>query len=200
MGKKNIKEALADETNIIVDSVIESSVDCIIGGFPCQDISIGNNNASGLAGEHSGLFWQLVNTLRMVRPKYALLENVAALFQRQRRKDMGGILAALADIGYNIEWDCISSSSIGAPHHRARAFFLAHFDGDRLKRHFPQKMEREQAFSWCASFRNIEDVSQLSDLYPSQLCRGAHGTSKRLHGIGNGNPPQIIKQVMSNLK
>jgi DNA-cytosine methyltransferase len=49
-------------------------IDLIIGGSPCQDLSIAGNRA-GLNGERSGLFWEYVRILREVNPKYFLLEN-----------------------------------------------------------------------------------------------------------------------------
>lgn len=39
MVSQSIEKALADETNILVNRIIEQGVDGIVGGFPCQDIS-----------------------------------------------------------------------------------------------------------------------------------------------------------------
>lgn len=49
--------------------------DVVIGGFPCQDLSINKANRRGLKGERSGLFWQLVWALKEVQPRYFLVEN-----------------------------------------------------------------------------------------------------------------------------
>lgn len=35
-------------------------VDLLIGGSPCQDLSIAKQNRQGLRGERSGLFWKAV--------------------------------------------------------------------------------------------------------------------------------------------
>ena len=64
--------------------------DAIAAGFPCQDLSNAGKRA-GLAGKRSGLFWEVVRAVRMVRPRVVLLENVAALLQR----GMGTVLGAL---------------------------------------------------------------------------------------------------------
>ena len=53
-------------------------IDLLIGGSPCQDLSIAGNRA-GLEGERSGLFWHYVRLLRTCKPKYFLLENVASM-------------------------------------------------------------------------------------------------------------------------
>jgi len=55
-------------------------IDLIIAGTPCQDLSIANNNATGLSGEKSSLFYSFVDILNYVRkinPEIKfLLENV----------------------------------------------------------------------------------------------------------------------------
>ena len=55
----------------------EGFADVVAGGFPCQDVSCAGKRA-GITGERSGLYRELVRTLRMVRPRYGLLDNVAA--------------------------------------------------------------------------------------------------------------------------
>ena len=155
---------------------------------------------TGLAGQRSGLFWDMVRTVGMVRPRYWLLENVAALFQRERQSDMGAVLGAVASLGYNIEWDCVGAGTVGAPHHRARAYILANPRGARGERQFPHKIQRQPEFSWCENVRRLEDLRERPDLYPPQLCGGGIRVTERLHAIGNGNPPCVIRELTRNLK
>ena len=54
-------------------------VDLLIGGSPCQDLSISKKNRKGLEGERSGLFWEFVRVLRLCKPKWFILENVASM-------------------------------------------------------------------------------------------------------------------------
>ena len=96
-------------------------VDCIIGGFPCQDISYAGRGA-GLAGERSGLFFEAVRLVRELQPRAVVLENVAALLTR----GLDRVLGTLAEIGYDAEWHCIPAAAVGAPHIRDRVFVLAH--------------------------------------------------------------------------
>lgn len=49
--------------------------DMVIGGSPCQDFSTLNRTRNGLDGTKSHLFWEYVRALRVVKPKYFLLEN-----------------------------------------------------------------------------------------------------------------------------
>ena len=54
-------------------------IDLLIGGSPCQDLSLANANREGLNGSRSGLFWEYVRILREVNPKYFVLENVNSM-------------------------------------------------------------------------------------------------------------------------
>ena len=54
-------------------------IDLLIGGSPCQDLSIAKKNRKGLDGERSGLFWEYVRILKEVKPKYFILENVNSM-------------------------------------------------------------------------------------------------------------------------
>lgn len=53
--------------------------DIVMGGFPCQDLSIAKRNRTGLYGKRSGLFWELVRAINEVEPKYFLVENNASM-------------------------------------------------------------------------------------------------------------------------
>jgi len=51
----------------------------LIGGSPCQDLSIAKKNREGLEGSRSGLFWEYVRLLKEIKPKYFILENVNSM-------------------------------------------------------------------------------------------------------------------------
>lgn len=104
-------------------------VDILCGGFPCQDLSVAGRGA-GLAGEKSGLWFELLRLIRALRPRIVVLENVPALLTR----GMGVVLGGLAASGYDAEWSVLSAASVGAPHRRERLFIIAylpHSDGGR---------------------------------------------------------------------
>lgn len=65
--------ALKDSTNGYYE------FDLLIGGSPCQDLSIAKRDRKGLDGERSGLFWEYVRILNEVKPKYFILENVNSM-------------------------------------------------------------------------------------------------------------------------
>jgi DNA (cytosine-5)-methyltransferase 1 len=97
------------------------SADIVCGGFPCQDISQAGKGA-GLAGSRSGLFYELLRVVRLVGPRYIVLENVAAITYR----GMDDVLGALAKAGYDAEWACIPAAAVGACHQRDRWWCVAY--------------------------------------------------------------------------
>jgi DNA (cytosine-5)-methyltransferase 1 len=99
-------------------------VDLICGGFPCQDISIAGNGR-GLQGERSGLWFEVARIVREIRPRFLLVENVAALAHR----GLDRVLGDLAWLGYDAEWSVLSACAVGAPHPRERMFVVAYRDG-----------------------------------------------------------------------
>jgi hypothetical protein len=81
--------------------------DIICAGFPCQDISYAGEGA-GLAGARSGLWREVVRAVRVVGPRFTILENVAALLNR----GMGTVLGDLAEVGHDAEWHCIPAAPL----------------------------------------------------------------------------------------
>ena len=63
---------------------IEHKIDLLIGGSPCQDLSIAKKDRKGLDGERSSLFWEYVRILQFVKPKYFILENVNSMPKEAR--------------------------------------------------------------------------------------------------------------------
>jgi DNA (cytosine-5)-methyltransferase 1 len=175
-------------------------VSIVTGGFPCQDVSHAGTGA-GLAGERSGLWRAMADTVRMVRPDYAVVENVAALLER----GMGEVCGDLADIGYNSEWDCISAAELGAPHHRDRVFIVADAASNRLERNVcetaPQAIfdrPPKTLATWDAPSSPFRDWRKL--LAETRPCRMAYGLpgrldKKLLHALGNAVVPQIAEWI-----
>ena len=60
-------------------------IDLLIGGSPCQDLSIAGNRA-GLSGERSSLFFKYVEALNTIKPKWFLLENNVGMPQEAYEK------------------------------------------------------------------------------------------------------------------
>ena len=100
---------LGDVRELDKESLEALSIDLLIGGSPCQDLTIINQNRTGLSGAKSGLFWEYVRVLKITKPKYFLLENVASM----KNVDKAIITEALG-----VEPILINSSVVSAQHRR----------------------------------------------------------------------------------
>ena len=101
--------------------------DVITGGFPCQDISVAGGREGITEKSRSGLFYELMRVIRLVRPKFVIMENVAAILNN----GLDIVLGELSQAGYDAEWSIISASSLGACHRRSRWWLVAYPNGFR---------------------------------------------------------------------
>ncbi len=118
-----------DDVCSLSKRVLPATIDIIYGGFPCQDISVAGNGR-GLAGERSGLVFELLRLVKECSPSYVFLENVPAIRTRGGER----VAKELARQGFDCRWDVVSAEEIGAPHKRERWFLLAHLNRARLQK------------------------------------------------------------------
>lgn len=77
-GAKNIGDVdFADTDNL-------PSFELLIGGSPCQDLSIARSKREGLDGHESGLFYKYLEILQDKKPKYFILENVNSMPESEK--------------------------------------------------------------------------------------------------------------------
>ena len=81
-----------------------SNIDLLIGGSPCQDLSIAKKGRKGLSGDRSGLFYEYVRILKDVKPKFFILENVNSMPKEEKET----ITKELFFVGRDIkDWEII---------------------------------------------------------------------------------------------
>lgn len=164
------------------------SVDAICGGFPCQDISNMGGRA-GLNGDRSGLWSEYARLIRELRPRYVIVENVAAMLGL----GMGTVLGDLAALGFDCEWHCIPAGYVGAPHERDRLWIVA-YAASQPGVHKPDfgktaQRLRDDANTWRAS---------PWDEAKPRVCRMEDGPSDRVdrtEECGNAVVPQIPELI-----
>jgi DNA (cytosine-5)-methyltransferase 1 len=136
--------------------IFAGRVDGIIGGFPCQDLSVAGKGAGISAGKRSGLWWEYLRLIEEIRPGWVFIENVSGLlgFPNESESDsdmepgdadhgkpsegtfrnLDAVLGPLSEIGYDAQWISLRASDLGAPHQRLRVFVLAYPNGDSWER------------------------------------------------------------------
>lgn len=106
-------------------AALETRIDVICGGFPCQDISVAGRSA-GLAGADSGLWFEYARLIRHVRPAWIVIENSPRL----RTLGADRVLSDLEESGYACWPIVVGAIHAGSPQIRKRAFVIAHSKGD----------------------------------------------------------------------
>lgn len=112
-------------------------VDLIVGGWPCQDLSVAGQRA-GLAGQRSGLFFEFMRLVDELSPEWLLAENVPGLLSAGCKPKceggcvpthggaMGTVVGALANRGYGFAWRVLDAQYIGLAQRRKRVFIVGH--------------------------------------------------------------------------
>ena len=171
-----------------VEKASYPNADVIAAGFPCQDLSNAGKRA-GLSGQRSGLWREVMRAVRVVRPLYIVLENVAALLSR----GLGTVLGDLASDGYDAEWDCIPASHFGAPHGRDRWYALAYPQrGERWQEPYCGALGRmgreQQSFPWDRDWQGaLREFRGMDD--------GTAYRVDRIDCLRNGLVPQIPEAI-----
>lgn len=81
IAQKNWKDIweVGSVVGLLESGWIDEPIDLLIGGSPCQDLSIAKKGRQGLAGERSGLFYEFVRIKNELKPKWFVLENVNSM-------------------------------------------------------------------------------------------------------------------------
>lgn len=95
-------------------------VDVISGGFPCQPFSAAGKRLG--ADDPRNMWPATIECVRIIRPRYVFLENVAGLVTSGY---LGTILGDLAESGFDCRWKILSAAELGAPHKRDRLWIVA---------------------------------------------------------------------------
>lgn len=147
---------LGDITLVRGDEI--EPVDCIIGGSPCQDLSVAGKRA-GLSGARSGLFMEQIRIVKEMRrkygkPRYMVWENVPGAFSSNRGEDFRIVLEEIVKVvdesatvpqppkgkwahagcvvgdGYSVTWRVHDAQFWGVPQRRRRIALVTDFGGE----------------------------------------------------------------------
>jgi DNA (cytosine-5)-methyltransferase 1 len=154
---------------------------------PCQDFSNAGLQRGGTegSGTRSSLLWECRRAIVAKRPKYLLLENVAALVSQKFLPLFNKWQAELASYGYSNFAEVLNAKDFGVPQNRERVFLVSILGGDSY--HFPKPFKLEKRLKDVLE-ENVEEKYYLGD---KALTYIAHRVSENDNGGGyckiNGN-------------
>jgi len=159
--------------------------DLVIGGFPCQDLSVAGK-MKGLDGERSGLWFEMLRVIDATKPAGVFIENVVGI----RKRGLSTVVRGLTELGYNVVWSPLAAAHVGAPHRRSRMWIYA--------RHEEARGENMSLRGAAASIweRNSGDFEPWERGVPRVLPKGRYpGRVQRLKAIGNAVVPECARQA-----
>lgn len=124
-------KALGDITKIdwqqVKNNVGGQEIDLFTYSSPCQDISQAGKQMGLKEGSdtRSALLWRVADAVEVLRPKYLLQENVAALVSEKFMPDFQKWLDKLSSLGYVSRWARLNAKDYGVPQNRDRVFCLS---------------------------------------------------------------------------
>lgn len=139
--------ALGDITKIDWHEVKRSlegrEVDLFTYSSPCQDISQAGKQMGLQEGSdtRSALLWRVADAVEVLRPKYLLQENVAALVSQKFMSDFQKWLDKLSSLGYVSRWARLNAKNYGVPQNRDRVFCISMRKDVAFDYQFPEPFE-----------------------------------------------------------
>jgi len=150
-------KALGDITKIdwqqVKNNVGGQEIDLFTYSSPCQDISQAGKQMGLKEGSdtRSALLWRVADAVEVLRPKYLLQENVAALVSEKFMPDFQKWLDKLSSLGYVSRWARLNAKDYGVPQNRDRVFCLSMRKDVAFDYQFPDPIPLK---------RKLEDVLQ----------------------------------------
>lgn len=206
---QRIKDGILDKAPIFGDirafirdgfaSAYSGLVDVVSAGFPCQPFSEAGLRRGG--DDERNMWPETIECIRVVKPRYAFLENVPGLLTHEYGRR---IFRDLAECGLDARWRRLSGAELGAPHKRDRVWIVAYPKSERWPRLLPLDLEK------CVKEVNSQDRESIAlDTYGSDYKwndpesysespflgddDGVANIVDRLEAAGNGQIPIVVK-------
>ena len=158
-------------------------VDVMIGGFPCQDLSVAGRR-KGFSGERSVLAFEFLRVAESLQPRWIVLENVPGLLSSNGGRDFARLIDEVVGCGYGVAWRILDARYFGVPQRRRRVFIVARRADSQ---HDPRSASRlalralfesgsgDTSSGWQAW---TETTRSVGDGAPSGSVVGSHGDAR----------------------
>ena len=158
----------------------------LVGGFPCQAFSIAGKRL-GFDDTRGTLFFEIARILKDKQPKYFILENVKGLISHNSGQTFRTIIATIAELGYDCQWNVLNSKNFGVPQNRERVYIVGHLRG----------ISRPEVFSFRESNSNSNETSEKDNITRTITTTHAHSWGWNISYVINQltNPPHSGQRV-----
>ena len=194
----NLKHAVIEgDIDTSLDS-LPNNTDVVIGGFPCQDVSI-NGIHQVENGSRTVLYRQMIEVILRVRPRIFVAENVKGLLQSHGRRLFDMMMNDFRSTEYTVNHHLYRASDYGVPQVRERVFIVGTDDGREFTHPEPcftipvtarealldlESLAEDRSFAhiWSKAARSPEQGNrQLNGAKPSTTIRAEHHGNSQFH-------------------
>jgi DNA (cytosine-5)-methyltransferase 1 len=141
-----------------MDSIPERT-DVLIGGFPCQDVSV-NGKRAGVNGKRTGLYKAMIEGIKKAKPKIFVAENVKGLLMKDGGASIRQVVSDFEELGYRVCYELLDAANFGVPQTRERVIIIGVSDNDRKFEHPKPVLKKD---SWVTAKAAIEDLKLLAE-------------------------------------
>ena len=156
------------------------SADIVIGGFPCQDISV-NGKGAGVDGKRSGLYRAMVEVVSRVQPKIFIAENVKGLLMKHNAGSLDRVLKDFKALGYDITFQLYNAADYGVPQTRERVIIvgtLPQASGFTPPTPTHSKLERISARQAIDDLAKVDEDEKFKHVWSRANISGEQGNRK----------------------
>lgn len=140
--------------------VLPKKADIVIGGFPCQDISV-NGKRAGVAGKRSGLYRAMVDVIARLKPKAFVAENVKGLLMKYNAESLRQVMEDFGGLGYTLSCLPYRAADYSVPQNRERVFIVGVPKNSRtpFKPPVPERLKDE----WMSASEAVADLEDTPE-------------------------------------
>lgn len=169
--EKNHKGSIGlctDITEITKEEILRTinyqNVDVVVGGPPCQGMSIAGPRK--LHDPRNKLYLSFIRIVEELQPKAFVIENVPGLVSLFKGAIKDSILEEFNRIGYTVNYQILNAADYGVPQLRKRVFFVGLKNGKKFV--FPEpKILFEN--DWITAEEATSDLPLLEDSLGNEI-------------------------------
>jgi len=163
----------------------EGDADVVVGGFPCQPMSV--------AGKRKGtdddryLWPEMFRLIKQIKPQFVIGENVQGIINIQNGMVLRQVQDDLESEGFEVQCFLIPASGIGAWHQRYRVWIVGHSEHNGL---LASKIERRNTETATGTQEGTNTTSEPERTSGSRNNEDVSNTEI----IGTGEPRNINQE------
>ena len=200
---------------------IESNVDVLVGGTPCQSFSVAGLR-KGLDDPRGNLMLTYLAIAKQHRPRWLVWENVPGVLSSADGRDFGSFLGGLAICGYGFAYRVLDAQYFGVAQRRKRVFVVGYlgdwrpaaavlFERESLcgnpapRREKGQEVAGTIAARFGISRNNHEEcvTQRVYENHPADSrvkeLEGVCSTVTSRWGTGGGNAPMVSQTIQETV-